>query len=222
MLAAAQSASSSSNLQAWSVVAIEDAARKARLAVLAGNQAHIAAAPLFMVWLIDLHRLRQVASQRGEAADGLNYLESFLLGAVDAALAAQNAVVALESLGLGSVYIGAMRNQPEAVAAELGLPPHVVAVFGLAVGWPEPDSPVDVKPRLPPEAVLFREQYEFGETQRAAITAYDERFKTFQQEQALPDQGWSVQASRRVRDGKSLSGRDKLRQVLETLGFELR
>ncbi len=59
---------------------------------------------------------------------------------IDAALAAQNAVVALESLGLGTCYIGAIRNDPETVARELALPEGVFPVFGLTVGFPDPSA----------------------------------------------------------------------------------
>jgi nitroreductase len=158
LVAAAQSAASSSNLQAWSVIAVEDRDRKARLAALAGNQKHIVQAPLFLVWLIDLNRMTRLAQLRRAPSEGLNYIESFLVGAIDATLAAQNAMLALESLGLGAVFIGALRNKPAEVAAELGLPPNVVAVFGLAVGRPDPERPASVKPRLPQNAVLFRER----------------------------------------------------------------
>jgi nitroreductase len=222
LVAAAQSASSSSNLQVWSVVAVEDNERKARLAALAGNQKHILEAPLFLLWLVDLHRLTALGEVRGEPAEALTYLESFLLGAVDTAIAAQNAVVALESLGLGAVYIGGIRNRPVEVAAELGLPPHVFALFGLAIGHPDPARPADVKPRLPQDAVLFKEQYEWGERQRAGIAAYDERLRSFQREQNLPERDWTEHAGTRVRGAGSLSGRDVLRDVLHHLGFALR
>jgi nitroreductase len=62
LIAAAQSAASSSNLQAWSVIAVEQPARKVRLAELAGNQKHIVEAPLLLVWLVDLNRLGQIAA----------------------------------------------------------------------------------------------------------------------------------------------------------------
>jgi len=222
LVAAAQSAASSSNLQAWSVIAVEDPARKSRLAALAGNQKHIEEAPLLLVWLVDLHRLSNVAAAQNQPAGALDFIESFLLGAVDAALAAQNAVVALESLGLGGVYIGALRNKPAQVAAELGLPPHVFAVFGLVVGRPDPKRPADIKPRLPSRAVFFREQYGFGEAGLLDIAAYDQRFQAFQREQGLPEQGWSIQAGKRIRDAASLNGRDVLRDVLHELGFGLK
>jgi nitroreductase len=222
LVAAAQSAATSSNLQAWSVVAVEDPARKARLAALAGNQKHIVEAPLFLVWLVDLARLGRMAEERGVPAEALPYLESFVVGVVDAALAAQSAVVALESLGLGSVYIGAMRNKPAEVAAELGLPPDVFALFGMAIGRPDPARPADVKPRLPQQAVLFREHYGWGDAQRDAIAAYDERMRGFQREQGQAEQGWTGPIGNRVRDAGSLSGRDVLRSVLHGLGFGLR
>jgi nitroreductase len=155
LIAAAQSAPTSSNLQPWSVVAVQDPARKARLAALAGDQKHIVEAPLLLVWLIDFHRLTGIGEARGTPPAALDYLESFVLGSVDASLAAQNAVVALESLGLGAVYIGGIRNRPAEVAAELGLPPRVFALFGLVVGRPDPARPAAVKPRLPQSAVLF-------------------------------------------------------------------
>lgn len=222
LVAAAQSASSSSNLQVWSVVAVEDEARKARLAALAGDQAHILEAPLFLLWLVDLHRLTALGEARGEPAEALTYLESFLLGAVDTSIAAQNAVAALESLGLGAVYTGGIRNHPAEVAAELGLPPHVFPLFGLAVGRPDPARPAGVKPRLPQDVVLFKEQYEWGERQRAGIAAYNERLRGFQREQNLPARDWTEQAGTRVRNAGSMSGRDVLRAVLHQLGFALR
>ncbi len=222
LVAAAQSASSSSNLQAWSVVAVEDAERKSRLAVLAGNQRHIVDAPLFLVWLVDLSRLSFMAAARGQPSLGLDYLESFLMGAVDASLAAQNAVIALEAMGLGVGYIGAVRNKPAAIAAELGLPPQVFALFGLCVGHPDPHKPADIKPRLPQSAVLFRERYGSSEAKVEAIDAYNQRLRVFQREQGLTAVDWSTQASDRIRDEKSLSGRDVLRGVLNTLGFPLK
>ncbi len=220
LVAAAQSAATSSNLQPWSVVAVEDPARKARLAALAGNQAQILQAPLFLLWIVDHHRLTEIGASVGVAAEGLHFLESFLLGAVDTALAAQNAVVALESIGLGSCYIGGIRNKPAEVAAELGLPPQTFALFGLTVGYPDPAAPAAVKPRLPQQAVLFRERYG-RDASAAAIAAYERQLRDFQREQSLPERSWTEQASQRVRGAEALAGRDVLRGILHDLGFQL-
>lgn len=76
---------------------------------------------------------------------------------IDAALAAQNATIAAESLGLGTVYIGGIRNQPVRVTETIQLPPHLFTVFGLCVGYPDEAKPAAIKPRLPQAAVLHRE-----------------------------------------------------------------
>lgn len=220
LVAAAQSAPTSSNLQAWSVIAVEDPERKARLAGLTGGNAHILAAPLLLVWLVDLSRLRGIARQHGNNGEALDFHESFLIGAIDAALAAQNAVVAIDSLGLGSCYIGGMRNQLEAVANELKLPPETVAVFGLTVGYPDLSVDTDVKPRLPQSAVLFREQY--GEVRHEDLAAYDEAMTAFQRKQKLPLTGWTSVIAKRIESEAVLKGRSRLTAILRHLGFPLK
>lgn len=222
IVAAAQSASTSSNLQVWSVVAVEDEDRKNRLADLAGGQKHIRDCKLLLIWLCDLARLEMLGKEKGRDAAALPYLEIFMTGVVDAALAAQNAVTALESLGLGCCYIGAMRNKPEEVAKELNLPPHVFAVFGMTVGVPDPAANAGVKPRLGQGATLHREQYHWDDAHREAIETLDAVFKDFQKEQGLPEQGWIRQVLSRVRGPDAMSGRDRIREALKALGFELR
>lgn len=222
IVAAAQSAASSSNLHAWSVVAVRDPARKARLAELAGDQAHIRQAPLLLVWLADLARLEQVANKVGETHAALDYLEMFEVGVIDAALAAQNAVTAAESLGLGTVYIGAMRNRPEEVATELQLPPRVVAVFGLCVGKPDPAQPAAVKPRPPQSVVLHRETYSLP-AQTAGLEQYDTAMSAFYASQGMKVRGtWSNHSAKRIRDAAALTGRDRLAEALQALGFPLK
>lgn len=223
LVAAAQSAATSSNLQTWSVVAVEQPQRKEKLAQLANNQGHIRQCPLFLVWLADLARLTYIAESRGLPHEGLDYLEMFLMAVVDAALAAQNAVIAAESLGLGTVYIGAMRNRPEEVAQVLGLPPHVFAVFGLCVGYPDPTANTIVKPRLPQSVVLHRETYHLGE-QENGIAFYDQLMQDFYNSQQMnvpSDSDWSEHSVKRVASAGSLSGRDRLREALQNLGFLL-
>jgi nitroreductase len=221
LVAAAQSASTSSNLQTWSVIAVEDPQRKEELSKLAGNQAHISQAPLFLVWLADLARLAYVAESRGSSHEALEYLEMFVTATVDAALAAQNATLAAESLGLGTVYIGAIRNRPQEVAAILNLPPTVFPVFGLTVGYPNPEVNAEIKPRLPQSAVLHRETYKLA-AQEKAIAHYNDVMKEFYAEQKMDVPGdWSEHSSQRIATVESLRGRDRLREALNHLGFKL-
>ena len=221
VVAAAQSAPTSSNMQTWSVIAVEDPARKARLAVIAGNQRHILQCPLLLVWVADHSRVRTLAAAAQAQSGALDYLEAFLVAAIDAALAAQNAVVALESLRLGTVYIGALRNDPQAVAVELGLPAGAAAMFGLCVGYADPAATSAVKPRLPQAAVLHRERYDATAAQRA-FAGYDRDMLAFQAEQGMTPVGWTKTALARFRDAAALNGRDALRGALDALGFPIR
>ena len=220
VVAAAQSAATSSNMQTWSVVAVADAGRKARLAAVAGGQKHIEQAPMMLVWIADLSRHRALGQAANAQVDGLDYFESFLVAAMDAALAAQNAVVALESLGLGTCYIGALRNDPQRVAQELALPREAFALFGMTIGYPDPAGASDIKPRLPQPPVLHREQYAAATPE--AFAAYDREMKEFQQEQKMQPVGWTDTARARFRNAAALNGRDRLLGQLRQMGFGLK
>ena len=149
MVAAAQSAATSSNMQWTSVVAITDPDKKKKLAEWAGNQKHIEQCPLYLCWVTDMSRNSAISTAEKVAFETMPWLETFLVACVDVALAAQNAVVAAESIGLRTVYIGAMRNEPEKVAELLGLPPQCFVLFGLCVGYAAEQAVGEVKPRMP-------------------------------------------------------------------------
>ena len=222
LVAAAQSAPSSSNLQLWSVIAVEDAGRKARLARVAGGQAHVEQAPLFLVWIADLARAERMAAAHKRTLDATSYLESFLVAAIDAGLAAQNAAVAAESLGLGTCFVGAMRNDPERVAAELGLPPRAMALFGMCIGRADPARASAVKPRLPQPLLLFHERYAPHPAEAALISDYDARLAAFSRSQGMGDVDWSGRLFARMGSVKGLNGRERMRAWMQALGFELR
>lgn len=222
LVAAAQSAPTSSNMQSWSVVAVEDPARKARLSRLAQDQAFIRQAPLFLCWIADLSRLERVGAAIGGRLEGLAFLETFMVAIIDAALAAQNAVVAAESLGLGTCYVGALRNHPEEVARELSLPPSALAVFGLAVGHAAQGAAGAVKPRLPQSVVLHRERYEAPAAEAEAVAAYDQALAAFGTAQGQGATAWTARVQARLGHISGLGGRDRMRAALAALGFPLR
>jgi nitroreductase len=220
LIAAAQSAATSSNLQTWSVVLVTDPVKKKKLAEIAHHQKHIEQCPLFLVFLADLSRLDRLAKAEGINFEGLPYVETFLVAAIDAALAAQNAVIAAESLGLSTVYIGAMRNNVEAVAEILELPKGAAGVFGLCVGYADPKAAAEVKPRLPQPAIVHRNRYVVPNEadQRAA---YDRKLAEFSSRNEMAHQTWTERIISRIAKTKSLNGRDRLRSALGALGFPL-
>jgi nitroreductase len=219
LVAAAQSAATSSNLQVWSVVAVENPETKARCAELAGNQKQIAECPLFLLFLADLARLNHVATSIEMPHIGNDTFEMFLTASIDASLAAQNAVLAAESIGLRTVYIGGMRDKPEEVAALLSLPPSTVVVFGLCVGYASEGKGGSIKPRLPQEAVLHRERYDLPR-QDEAIARYNAAMTDFYVREKMDVKGnWSSHSSRRIAGPESLSGRHLLMKTLRRMGF---
>lgn len=221
LVAAAQSAATSSNTQSWSVVSVVDPAKRRRLAEIAGGQRHVEEAPLFLVWIADLSRAAGIGRRQGVELGALDYTEAFLIAAIDAALAAQNAVIAAESLGLGTVYIGALRNRPAEVADLLELPSRAAAVFGLCVGYARPGAEGEVKPRLEQGAVLHIDRYEAGGIEQI-VERHDERSDEFRARQGLGPIKWSAQLIDRWRNEASLMGRHVLADTLRRLGFPLK
>ncbi|MEK1939561.1 MAG: NADPH-dependent oxidoreductase [Pseudomonas sp.] len=220
LIAAAQSAATSSNLQSWSVIAVHDPERRQRFAEIAGGQAHIVQAPLFLVWVADLSRAKRQAEREGQVLEALDYLEPLLFSSIDAALAAQNAVVALESLGLSSVYIGALRNDIAAVSEELNLPANSFPVFGLCVGYADPSYDGGVKPRLGQDVVLHIDQYSTaGEDE--AVRVYSERLQAYYTSQQLQPVTWPDLLRQRLQSVVTLGGRVKLAGLLRARGFSL-
>lgn len=220
--AAAQSAASSSNLQTWSVVAVSDPARKDAAAKLCGDQDFIRQAPLFLLFCADLSRLTAVSEQEQMPSAALDYTEMFVTAAIDASLAGQNAAVAAEGLGLGICYVGGARNHPQELAALLNLPPRVVALFGLSVGWPVDGDTTEIKPRLPQSGVIFYETYD-ADVRDAAVSEYNQTMRDFyvRQEMDIPGD-WSEHSAKRVASPEALSSRDVLRQILEERGFGMK
>ncbi len=169
IISTAQRAPTSSNLQAYSIIVVRKQETKETLAQLAGNQQHVRECPVLFVFCPDLYRLRHICQEAGYRFRN-EYFEYSLLAIVDAALAGQNALLALEAMGLGGCMIGGLRTRAEEVAETLGLPPLVFALFGLTVGVPARQR--KVKARLAPAVIRHDEQYN-AEQLMAGLQEYD-------------------------------------------------
>jgi nitroreductase len=218
LIGVAQGAATSSNLQLWSVISVQDAATLEEIAKLADNYEHIRKAGWFFAFLADHCRLRNAGLEVGEKAEGLDYAEFYTMAIVDVALAAERFVCAAESLGLGICYIGAMRNNAKEVKRILGLPQGVFCPFGMCLGWPAEGCEAKIKPRLNQDAVWFREQYNAN----PSLDEYNERMKSFYESENMKgDVTWSMRSARRV-DNNHLTGREILKAWLESEGFNRR
>ncbi|MFE8104281.1 oxygen-insensitive NADPH nitroreductase [Brenneria goodwinii] len=153
IVAAAQSASSSSFLQCSSIIRITDPAIRQTLVHYCGEQSYVAQAAEFWVFCADFHRHLQISPQAE-----IGMAEQLLIGCIDTAIMAQNALIAAESLGLGGVFIGGIRNSIADVTTLLKLPQQVLPLFGLCLGYPDAEPPL--KPRMPPEMLLHENVYQ--------------------------------------------------------------
>ncbi|MDR0807498.1 MAG: oxygen-insensitive NADPH nitroreductase [Enterobacteriaceae bacterium] len=164
IIRAAQATSSSSFLQCTSIIRVTDHNLRQKLVEYSGNQKHVAQSPEFWVFCADFHRNQDICPEAE-----LGYAEQLLLGTVDTAMMAQNALTAAESLGLGGVYIGGLRNNIAAVTALLQLPEQVLPLFGLCLGYP--DQQPELKPRLPAEIIVHENSYQ--PLNRTLLAEYD-------------------------------------------------
>ncbi|MCX8601236.1 MULTISPECIES: oxygen-insensitive NADPH nitroreductase [unclassified Gilliamella] len=170
IVSAAQSASSSNFLQCGTIIRITDVDKRKQLAHYAGDQSYVTQAPEFWVFCADFNRHFQI-----DPSIPLEKAEQLLVGCIDTALMAQNAVIAAESLGLGTVYIGGLRNNIDKVTALLELPKYVLPLFGLCLGYPAQDP--QIKPRLPKQLIFFENSYQ--PIDRALLTQYDKQMHDY-------------------------------------------
>jgi FMN reductase (NADPH) len=222
IVSAGQRASTSSNLQTYSVLVTRKLETRKILQELCGNQQHISQAPVFFLWCADFSRLKRVCDQQGYTLEA-GYLENFMVGTVDAAIAMQNAALAAESLGLGICYIGSIRNKPREVIDLFNLPDLVYPVSGMTLGWPV--EPPMIRPRLGLDAILHWETYQkddrkfLEEYDRAMIRTgiYQDR-QVGKTDQDPSSYGWMEHSARRV----SKPSRPYLRDTVIETGFLLK
>lgn len=152
---AGRSASNWMNFQSYSVIVVRDKAKKQMFYDLL-KQESILSSDVFLVFVGDLNRASQAAKyhQKDFSPQGVDRL---LISSVDASLAAQNTLLAAESIGLGGVIIGMIRTQSEEFSKILNLPKYTYPLVAISLGVPDELHPV--KPRLPYGSVVFKEQY---------------------------------------------------------------
>lgn len=176
ILIAAQGASSSNFIQAYSVISVEDTEKKQLLADYSNNP-HVATCAVFLVFCADLARLNEACLQHNTVAQS-DSMENLLVSTIDATLFAQNVALAAESKGYGVCFIGGIRNQPEKISELLNIPHLVFPIFGMTIGVPAKQN--QVKPRLPLQAILHKECYDANKYS-ALLSQYDHTMQTYYQ-----------------------------------------
>lgn len=192
ILEAGVRASSSGNMQSWSVVATRDRALRERLFEAHMEQEMVLDAPVLLTFCADFHRMRRWLRLSG-APDNFDNFMSFMIGAIDAVLASQNVALAAEAEGLGICYMGSTLANCDQVGEVLRLPANVVPVVGFSLGHPAEDpAPRD---RLPLEGLLHRETYQEYDDDRVREVYRDREVAGWERYMASPHLRRRVEAS---------------------------
>lgn len=167
ILEAMMRAPTAGNQMLYSVIVVRDQKMKEILSQTCDHQAFIATAPVVLIFLadhqrwFDYYRLNGVAEYCNR--EGLRFeapQESDLLLAIeDTMIAAQNAVIAAESLGIGSCYIGDIMENYEVHRELFDLPDWAFPIGMLCLGYYRPDHPKKLRERFDRKYIVFEERY---------------------------------------------------------------
>jgi len=217
ILTSAQWAPSSHNVQAYSMIVVDDQKKKKILSEVAGFQKYIEECPIFIVFCADFYRL-SLACEKWDSSFEVNEAENILVAAVDTALAAENALIAARSFGLGGVMIGGIRNNPEMVKQLLGLPAYTIPMMGLCLGFPD-QNPWQ-KPRTPKQAVVHYNQYQSKEEIERELQIYEEVSSDYYKRRTngVRTEGWTKQMASYL----SRPRRPHIRDFIKKQGFDFK
>jgi len=158
LVAVAQAAPNSINGQQVSLVIIRDKEKRGQIAEIAGGQTWIAQAPLFILFVADFYKAKLAADKVGKRLIIPESVEATIAVSIDAGICLQNVITAAESLDLGIVPIGGIRNNTAAMISLLNLPEYTFPLTGLTVGYPADRS--RQKPRMTVAAFRHDETYD--------------------------------------------------------------
>lgn len=223
LCALALCAPAKSDLQQRDIIIIEDTELRAKLMEIIPGNDWMESAPSFLVFCANNRRQRQINEWRGPPFVN-DHLDAFFNASVDAGIALTTFMMAAESVGLGCCPVSAIRNESHKVSNLLGLPDHVFAVAGLALGWPAQEGWISM--RLPLAATLHTDRFsEDGLIDQ--IDAYDharDNIHSYSSQRNVEEfgraefYGWSEDKARQY----AQSDREDFGDFIRAKGFNLR
>lgn len=235
-------APTSSALQAYTVLVVDDPDQKAKLRPHAGGQAFLEECSLFFLACADLRRLRRAADRSGypyRAGD----LRSLITATEDISIGLQNVSLLAQAAGYGTVMVGGVLNGAKEIAELFGLPARVVPLLGLSVGVPAPGSDPRTdgpRPRLPSEVTFHRNRFDDDQARERALLDrhdLDTTATSFYRGRRIPYSalgmdgtddtvpdvayGWQEHVARKQARTWWIKANKKLKEDLAALGLEI-
>lgn len=187
ILEAGRASSTSNFFQCTHIIRVRDPQVRNQLRALGRVLSSIDTCAELLVFCMDFAKHKTV-----EPEAQLDWTEVTLIGAVDAGIFAQSVLLAAESLGLGGVFLGYLRNDIERTADILQLPKHVVPLFGMALGYPNQDPML--RPRLPLAAMVSDNSYQ--PIAQETLDQYAAETRAYYKERSNMDTDWCEQMSK--------------------------
>lgn len=175
ILKATRQAPSWMNGQFYSLLVIRDQEKRRQLVEWNPGNPHMLKSSVFVLFIADFKRTKAVSDHYQRDYQVTGNLDALITATTDAALAAENCLIAAESLGLGGCAIGSIRKHSQEIIDLFELPEYTLPLFGIAIG--KPTVEMRVKPRLPEQAVVHYDTYQPLDYQ--TILDYDQTMKAF-------------------------------------------
>lgn len=172
----ATSSASGAGLYSYSIIHVKDKNKKKEIADVC-QQSYVETASDLVVFVVDTHRNSKIAMENGKVEELGDDMDSFIQGASDALISAQNMVVAAESLGIGTVYFGRILRDIKKMSELLKLPKLTFPIIAVGFGYPA-QSPT-LKPRLPKKVQIFEDEYKVFDNYSKEITGFDEKMNEY-------------------------------------------
>lgn len=210
IIKSAQCAPTTRHMQAYTIIRVNDKNARQDIAKTCGKE-FITNCPLFLMFCPDLRRIKEACGKHGYDFQ-TEYMNYFIIATVDATLAAQNAALAAESLGLGTVYIGGLRNDLDKICERLNIPEYVYPLVGLTIGYPGED--VDIKPRLPMDVVYKTDSYSTANEEKK-LEEYDQLMTEYyaKRTQGQKHDSWTQKIAAEMESEKRPDMRDFLNKM---------
>jgi nitroreductase len=214
----ARRTATSNGMQTYSIIRITDKVLKEKISKLC-NQEYIARATELLIFIVDQFRNSKIAIEKGLGLEYTNDMDKFFQGFTDAALSAQNMVVAAESLGLGANYLGSILNDSKGICNLLELPELTFPVVGLGIGYPNQEP--KLKPRMEMNLRVFENKYEKFSNYLEKLEDYDTVMQTYYDLRDLNKRVDSFTDQVVAKTKMTLKKRKEILNVIKDQGFDL-
>lgn len=219
LLEVARRTATSTGMQASSIIRVTNPDMKKKIAEIC-NQEYVARVTELLIFIVDQYRNNQIAKEKNCFVETAGDMDRFFAAFTDACIMAQNIVIAAESMGLGTVYLGSILNDSEKICELLKLPKLTFPVIGLGLGYPNQNP--QIKPRMEMKLRVFENTYKVFESYLDQLEEYDKEMRTYYdlREPGKRADSFSNQVVTRL--NQRIPKRQEILNVIRKQGFDLK